>query len=382
MRNYFIGIVLFIAGLSIAAQPISRLYNFHNDALNGIPISSTEMDNEFNQVLAAINNTCVQQGSAPSSPVNGTCWWDTTNKLLKFYRNNEWVIYNLVQGGTSYPSTPQRGDVFANWTSFDLGKPDLQAYNGSSWNDFVTTAPTFTNISTGTLISSGNIGIGTSSVPNERLGIFGGNVGIGTSIPGQKLDVNGIVRATSFIGSISNTFVPTNIQVFTTSGTWTKPANVSIVYVKVIGAGGAGGNGSGTNFGGGGGGGGYSEGAIGVTGNVTVTIGATNSFAGTVTIQSTSGSNGGNAGGSAGTAGVGGVGSNGTVNLTGQSGFSGNFSGYGGNSIFGSGGQSSVGTSDASSGSAYGGGGGGGGIGGGSGANGGAGDAGAVIVYY
>ena len=45
-----------------------------------------------------------------------------------------------------------------------------------------------------------------------------------------------------------------------------------------------------------GGGGGYAEGVIAVTGNVTVTIGATNSFAGSTTIQATAGSNGSNGG--------------------------------------------------------------------------------------
>lgn len=132
-------------------------------------------------------------------------------------------------------------------------------------------------------------------------------------------------------------FVPNNIQIFTLSGTWINPGGITQVYVKVIGAGGNGGTaGSGGNLGGmgsngsinlngfagnfssaypaaataiylvfgsgglgatnilTGGQGGYAEGIVSVTGNVTVTIGSTNSFAGTTTIQATAGGNGGN----------------------------------------------------------------------------------------
>ena len=124
-------------------------------------------------------------------------------------------------------------------------------------------------------------------------------------------------------GSVYGGGVPENIQSFIINGTWTKPAGVSTVYVKVWGAGGVGGTGGVAPVaGGGGGGGGYSEGLIAVTGNVTVTVGtttgATSSFAGTTTIQATGGGTG--LGDGAGTPGAGGVGSNGTVNLTGSNG--------------------------------------------------------------
>jgi hypothetical protein len=65
-----------------------------------------------------------------------------------------------------------------------------------------------------------------------------------------------------------------NYQLFTTSGTWVKPASVSKVFAIVVGGGGGGGAGqSGTN-GGDGGYGGRGANLITVTGNVTVTVGA------------------------------------------------------------------------------------------------------------
>lgn len=63
-------------------------------------------------------------------------------------------------------------------------------------------------------------------------------------------------------------FIARGIQIFTSSGVWTRPPNISTVYVKLWGGGGAGGDG-----GGGGGGGGYCEGIVSVTTDIVVTVG-------------------------------------------------------------------------------------------------------------
>lgn len=131
MKKLLIIALYCILGLSIASAytPISRQRNFVNDANNSIPITASYMDGEFNNLVSAINGTLIAQGSAPSSPFTGEFWYDTTTKLLKLYRNSEWINYSPVFGGTSYMTTPQKGDLFVNWNSF----PSLQEYTGTTW---------------------------------------------------------------------------------------------------------------------------------------------------------------------------------------------------------------------------------------------------------
>lgn len=76
-------------------------------------------------------------------------------------------------------------------------------------------------------------------------------------------------------GAASGGGGPTGIQVFNTSGTWTKPAGVTKVIIKVQGGGGGGGGSVPSESGSGGGGGGYCEKFIDVTAiaSETVTVG-------------------------------------------------------------------------------------------------------------
>lgn len=207
--------------------------------------------------------------------------------------------------------------------------------------------------------------------------------------------------STTFVGSFPAYGIGKNIQVFTSSGTFTKPSGVDKVRVQVVGGGGDGGScnaagGSGEG-GGGGGGGGYAMEYVDIsaTSTITVTVGAgsTGSGGGTSSFSSFLSATGGADGAGTGAAGAGGVGSGGDINVGGNAGNPGapestttddvGASGSGGGSVLGGGGAGflTTGTTSGGAGTAYGGGGGGASCNGSS-ASGGGGQAGVVIVEW
>ncbi len=159
---------------------------------------------------------------------------------------------------------------------------------------------------------------------------------------------------------------PASVQVFTSSGTWNKPAGVTSVMVELCGAGGAGANaGPGTDNGGaGGGGGGYARELLDVSGysSQTVTIGAGGTGAGgTTSFGSLLSATGGTAG-SGRNGGSGGVGSGGDLNSTGNGGGSSDAAnstcqGTGGGSYFGGGAEAEPNGHNPIAGTSFGGGG-------------------------
>lgn len=223
----------------------------------------------------------------------------------------------------------------------------------------------------------------------------------GTLVSGTNIKTLG---GSSLLGSGDIAVAPDgafrSIQVFTASGTWTKPASLKRVRVTVVGGGGGGGGGSSTESptgGRGGGGGGAARkvieasalasteyvtvgagGAGGTSGGGTGGTGGTSSFGTTAFLSATGGSGGGHGGS---VAGSGGSGAGGVENYSGTAGFV-HPGANGGGSIFGGGGKGaqSVGQAGGAGGANGAGGGGGGDNTSASGGVGGAGRAGIVIV--
>ena len=75
--------------------------------------------------------------SAPSSPLAGQMWWDTTNSLLKVYTGSAFKTVSSSTASASAPSSSVTGDLW-----WDTTNGQLKVYNGSS---FTTIGPAFTS---------------------------------------------------------------------------------------------------------------------------------------------------------------------------------------------------------------------------------------------
>ena len=107
---------------------ISRLYSFADDKINGIPITASRIDAEYNQNITALNQKVIIKATSPASPINGMLWLDSTNKLLKQYRNSEWVVMGIVHVSATQPTTSQTGDIW-----IDTGTNLVKLYTGAAY---------------------------------------------------------------------------------------------------------------------------------------------------------------------------------------------------------------------------------------------------------
>ena len=77
--------------------------------------------------------------SAPTAPLTGQLWYDSTNALLKVYNGTIWKPISSSASGTSQPASPVVGDLW-----YDSANAQLKVWSGSV---FITVGPSYTTTS-------------------------------------------------------------------------------------------------------------------------------------------------------------------------------------------------------------------------------------------
>ena len=77
--------------------------------------------------------------SAPTAPLAGQLWYDSTNALLKVYNGTIWKPISSSASGTSQPASPVTGDLW-----YDSANAQLKVWSGSA---FITVGPSYTTTS-------------------------------------------------------------------------------------------------------------------------------------------------------------------------------------------------------------------------------------------
>lgn len=150
---------------------------------------------------------------APSAPLTGQLWYDTTNGVLKVYSGTVWKPISSSASGATQPSNPVLGDLW-----WDSANGQLRVWSGSAW---VVVGPSFTTAAgTSGAIVQTILDSGAAShvvvifyISNTAVAILSKDAtftpqtsiaGFSTIRPGFNLISSSTIAGSQFTGDVSN----------------------------------------------------------------------------------------------------------------------------------------------------------------------------------
>ena len=176
--------------------------------------------------------------SAPSAPLNGQLWWDSTNKHLSVWQGTNWKVISSSQTGSSEPLSPVTGDFWWNTTT-----SQLNVYSGSSWiniGPYQLVGATVTAIAANSVTDGSTIHtVGNVTVNNKLSAVVSTDTtafnpataisGLTTIVPGFNLVAGLAVAGNTSLSNLS-------------AGTTTISGNLTAANLSVLGISSFGGN--------------------------------------------------------------------------------------------------------------------------------------------
>ena len=151
--------------------------------------------------------------TAPSAPLPGQLWYDSTNSLLKVYDGSTWKPISSSASGATQPANPITGDLW-----WDSANAQLNVWSGADW---IVIGPSYTTTSgtSGAVVETINDNAASPHVvvkfyiSNTVIGILSKDAtftpqasisGFATIKPGFNLISSGTLSGSQFTGDASN----------------------------------------------------------------------------------------------------------------------------------------------------------------------------------